>query len=98
MKKLSDYFVSPMIALAKRRCIVYFLLWFLICLYSANVNTEEKKEEDEERTRWLLVAEKIEEDLLRAYAQAKKGMEVHYHVDNGKLRLVARFGKVLFYR
>ncbi|KAL1193676.1 hypothetical protein V5N11_017568 [Cardamine amara subsp. amara] len=66
--------------------------------FQKDTNTEEKEDEDEERTRWLLVAEKIEEDLLLAYEQAKKLMEDHYHVDNGKQRLVARFGKVLFYK
>ncbi|CAH2058820.1 unnamed protein product [Thlaspi arvense] len=59
----------------------------------------EGSEEEEERTRWMLVvAEKVEKDLVLAYEQAKKGMEDHNHVYNDKLRLVARLGKILFRR
>lgn len=53
--------------------------------------TEESEEED--RTRWLLVAEKVADDLVFAYEQANKRKEE----DNAKLRLVARFGKIVFY-
>ncbi|CAH2058823.1 unnamed protein product [Thlaspi arvense] len=59
----------------------------------ANVITEES--EEEERARWmLLVAEKVEDDLVLAYERAKTAMEVNQHV----LRLVARLGKVFLYR
>ncbi|VVB01052.1 unnamed protein product [Arabis nemorensis] len=57
----------------------------------ANMITEGS--EEEERTRWLLVAEKVEEDLVLAYERAKKKMESHHLLDTAKLRLVARFGK-----
>ncbi|KAH0932860.1 hypothetical protein HID58_009977 [Brassica napus] len=66
--------------------------WFLI----ENVIAEES--EEEERTRWMLIAEKVEKDLVVAYEQAKKGMQDHHLSDNAKLRLVARFGKILFRR
>jgi hypothetical protein len=56
-------------------------------------NTVQKESEEEERSRWLLVAEKVEEDLVLAYEKAKTAMEEHQHV----LRLVARFGKIFFY-
>lgn len=49
--------------------------------------------EEKRRTEWLLVAEKVEEDLLLAYERSKTEMEEHHHV----LRLVARFGKNFFY-
>ncbi|CAN7115715.1 unnamed protein product [Brassica rapa subsp. narinosa] len=61
-----------------------------------NVIAEES--EEEERTRWMLIAEKVEKDLVVAYEQAKKGMQDHHLSDNAKLRLVARFGKILFRR
>ncbi|CAF2094811.1 BnaAnng13270D [Brassica napus] len=57
--------------------------------------TEES--EEEERTRWLLVAEKVADDLVFAYEQANKRKEDHEISDNAKLRLVARFGKIVFY-
>ncbi|EFH57856.1 hypothetical protein ARALYDRAFT_345626 [Arabidopsis lyrata subsp. lyrata] len=47
----------------------------------------------DERTQWLLVAEKVVEDLVLAYERAKTEMEEHHHV----LRLVARSGKIFFY-
>lgn len=50
--------------------------------------------EQEERTQWLLIAEKVEEDLVLAYERAKTSVEENQHV----LRLVARFGKILFYK
>ncbi|KAF8093030.1 hypothetical protein N665_0392s0005 [Sinapis alba] len=56
----------------------------------------EESEEEEERTRWMLIAEKVDKDLAFAYENAKKGM--HHLSDNVKLRLVARFGKLLFCR
>lgn len=59
--------------------------------------TTEASEEEEERTRWLLLAEKVEEDLFFAYEQAKKAMEDPHFLDNAKLKLVARFGKMMFY-
>lgn len=60
------------------------------------MTTEEKDEE--ERTRWMLAAEKVEEDLVLAYEKAKKWLiEDRHHGDNAKLRMVARFGKILFY-
>ena len=52
-----------------------------------------ESEEEEERTRWLLIAEKVEEDLVLAYERAKTAMDGENHV----LRLVASFGKNLFY-
>lgn len=60
------------------------------------MRTEESKDK-EERTRWLLVAEKVAEDLMFAYDQANKCVEDHHLSDNAKLRLVARFGKMIFY-
>lgn len=57
-----------------------------------------EESEEEERTRWMLIAEKVEKDLVVAYEQAKKGMQDHHLSDNAKLRLVARFGKILFRR
>ncbi|XP_056854684.1 uncharacterized protein LOC130504122 [Raphanus sativus] len=65
----------------------------LICLYMIAEESEE-----EGRTRWMLLAEKVEKDLVLAYEQARKGMEDHHLLDNAKLRLVARFGKVVFCR
>ncbi|ESQ52509.1 hypothetical protein EUTSA_v10017863mg [Eutrema salsugineum] len=56
-------------------------------------NHVQKVSEKEERTRWLLVAEKVVEDLVLAYEKAKNATEESQHV----LRLVARFGKILFY-
>uniref|UniRef100_A0A1J3E341 DUF7903 domain-containing protein n=1 Tax=Noccaea caerulescens TaxID=107243 RepID=A0A1J3E341_NOCCA len=56
-------------------------------------NNVQKESEEEARTRWLLVAEKVEEDLVLAYEKAKTVMEENQHV----LRLVARFGKIFFY-
>lgn len=53
--------------------------------------------EEEERTRWLFVAEKVAEDLVFAYDQANKCAADHHLSDNSKLRLVARFGKIIFY-
>ncbi|CAE6036950.1 unnamed protein product [Arabidopsis arenosa] len=50
-------------------------------------------EKEEERTQWQLVAEKVEKDLVLGYERAKTEMEEHHHV----LRLVARFGKIIFY-
>lgn len=73
-----------------------FEFGFYICLYTVNITTE-ASEEEEERTRWLLLAEKVEEDLLLAYEQAKKAMEDPHLLDNAKLRLAARFGKMIFY-
>ncbi|KAG5396090.1 hypothetical protein IGI04_017904 [Brassica rapa subsp. trilocularis] len=55
------------------------------------------EESEEERTRWLLVAEKVADDLVFAYEQANKRKEDHEISDNAKLRLVARFGKIVFY-
>ncbi|CAH8310588.1 unnamed protein product [Eruca vesicaria subsp. sativa] len=64
-----------------------------------NTNVEKVEEsEEEERSRWMLIAEKVEKDLVFAYEQAKKAMEDHHLSDNAKLRLVARFGKLLFPR
>lgn len=65
-----------------------------ICLYLLDMITEES---EEERTRWLLVAEKVADDLVFAYDQANKRKEDHEISDNAKLRLVARFGKIVFY-
>ncbi|XP_056843420.1 uncharacterized protein LOC108808781 [Raphanus sativus] len=56
-------------------------------------NDFHKESEEEDRTRWLLVAEKVADDLVFAYEQANKRKEE----DNAKLRLVARFGKIVFY-
>lgn len=50
--------------------------------------------EQEDRTQWLLIAEKVEEDLVLAYERAKTSVEENQHV----LRLVARFGKILLYK
>ncbi|CAG7874251.1 unnamed protein product, partial [Brassica rapa] len=66
-----------------------------ICLYLLNMITEDT--EEEERTRWLFVAEKVAEDLVFAYDQANKCAADHHLSDNSKLRLVARFGKIIFY-
>uniref|UniRef100_M4CLM1 DUF7903 domain-containing protein n=1 Tax=Brassica campestris TaxID=3711 RepID=M4CLM1_BRACM len=55
------------------------------------------EESEEEITRWLLVAEKVADDLVFAYDQANKRKEDHEISDNAKLRLVARFGKIVFY-
>uniref|UniRef100_M4C784 DUF7903 domain-containing protein n=1 Tax=Brassica campestris TaxID=3711 RepID=M4C784_BRACM len=70
-------------------------------LMNTNVEKENviaEESEEEERTRWMLIAEKVEKDLVVAYEQAKKGMQDHHLSDNAKLRLVARFGKILFRR
>ncbi|CAN8287286.1 unnamed protein product [Cochlearia groenlandica] len=56
-----------------------------------------KESEEEERIQWMLVANKLENDLNFAYEKAKKVMKDYYQVDNAKLRLVARFGTTLFY-
>ncbi|KAL0844514.1 hypothetical protein Bca101_017760 [Brassica carinata] len=67
--------------------------------YLVLMNTNAPKvdeSEDEERTRWMLIAEKIEKDLAYAYEHDKKGRP--HLPDNVKLRLVARFGKLLFRR
>ncbi|CAA7052137.1 unnamed protein product [Microthlaspi erraticum] len=70
-------------------------------LQRVNITTESRKEEkekeEEERTRWLLLAERVEEDLVLAYEQAKRAMEDPHLLDSAKLRLVARFGKMIFY-
>ncbi|KAL1193674.1 hypothetical protein V5N11_017567 [Cardamine amara subsp. amara] len=58
---------------------------------SVNMNIGES---EEERTKWLLVAEKVVDDLVLAYERAKTEMEGHHHV----LRLAASFGKNFFYR
>ncbi|KAL0720825.1 hypothetical protein Bca4012_035424 [Brassica carinata] len=55
-------------------------------------NDFHKESEEEERTRWLSVAENVADDLVFAYEQANKRKE-----DNAKLRLVARFGNIVFY-
>ncbi|KAJ4906881.1 Uncharacterized protein Rs2_10539 [Raphanus sativus] len=68
-----------------------------LVLKKSNVKKAEESEE-EGRTRWMLLAEKVEKDLVLAYEQARKGMEDHHLLDNAKLRLVARFGKVVFCR
>ncbi|KAG2326460.1 hypothetical protein Bca52824_009188 [Brassica carinata] len=60
-------------------------------------NDLHKESEEEERTRWLLVAEKIADDLVFAYEQANKRKQDHEIPDNAKLRLVVRFGKIVFY-
>ncbi|XP_020882848.1 uncharacterized protein LOC9315812 isoform X1 [Arabidopsis lyrata subsp. lyrata] len=65
-------------------------VWFFICLDLVNMNIGGSKDE---RTQWLLVAEKVVEDLVLAYERAKTEMEEHHHV----LRLVARSGKIFFY-
>ncbi|CAH8334819.1 unnamed protein product [Eruca vesicaria subsp. sativa] len=57
----------------------------------------QKESEEEERTRWLLIAEKVADGLVFAYEQANKRKEDHDISDNAKLRLVARFGKIVFY-
>ncbi|KAH0930499.1 hypothetical protein HID58_016226 [Brassica napus] len=57
-------------------------------------NDINKVSEQEERTQWLLIAEKVEEDLVLAYERAKTSVEENQHV----LRLVARFGKILLYK
>ncbi|CAN8317103.1 unnamed protein product [Cochlearia groenlandica] len=61
-------------------------------LMSKNVQTVSEKEE---RTWWMLVADKVTEDLVLAYERAKTTMveDDQQHV----LRFVARFGKILFY-
>ncbi|EOA26436.1 hypothetical protein CARUB_v10025332mg [Capsella rubella] len=56
---------------------------------NANMNIGES---EEQRTQWLFVAEKVEEDLVLAYERAKTNMDEH-HV----LKLIARFGKIFFY-
>ncbi|XP_056854681.1 uncharacterized protein LOC130504119 [Raphanus sativus] len=59
-----------------------------------NINDHNESEEEEERTRWLLIAEKVQEDLVLAYERAKTAMDgENQHV----LRLVASFGKNFFY-
>ncbi|CAH8310618.1 unnamed protein product [Eruca vesicaria subsp. sativa] len=61
-----------------------------------NINDHKQSEEEEEvnRTRWLLIAEKVQEDLLLAYERAKIAMEgENQHV----LRLTASFGTNFFY-
>ncbi|KAL0785890.1 hypothetical protein Bca101_002136 [Brassica carinata] len=68
-----------------------------LVLINTSLHKAEESEE-EEKSRWMLVAEKVENDILFAYEQAKKGMEDYHLSDNGKLRLVARFGKLIFYR
>lgn len=94
VKKVIQYFycVSTMVVLAKRETLYLFSV-VLICLYMIAEESEE-----EGRTRWMLLAEKVEKDLVLAYEQARKGMEDHHLLDNAKLRLVARFGKVVFCR
>nr|AAO37147.1 hypothetical protein [Arabidopsis thaliana] len=57
---------------------------------NVNMNIGERKDE---RTQWLLVAEKVMEDLVLAYERVKTEMKEHHHVS----RLVARFGKIFFY-
>ncbi|KAJ0259578.1 Uncharacterized protein HA466_0059120 [Hirschfeldia incana] len=57
-------------------------------------NDSQKVSEQEERAQWLLIAEKFEEDLVLAYERAKTSVEENQHV----LRLVARFGKIIFYK
>lgn len=53
-----------------------------------------ESEEEEERTRWLLIAEKVQEDLVLAYERAKSEMDgENQHV----LRLTASFGTNFFY-
>lgn len=66
-----------------------------LVLMNTNASKVEESEE-EERTRWMLIAEKVEKDLAFAYEHAKKGS--HHLPENVKLRLVARFGKLLFRR
>lgn len=56
------------------------------------MNIAESREE-EERTRWLLIAEKVQEDLVLAYERAKTAMDGENHV----LRLVTSFGNNFFY-
>ncbi|KAF8093031.1 hypothetical protein N665_0392s0006 [Sinapis alba] len=68
-----------------------------LVLKNSSVQKAEESEE-EEKTRWMLLAEKFEKDLLCAYEQAMKEMEDHHILDNAKLRLVARFGKLIFCR
>ncbi|CAN8241695.1 unnamed protein product [Cochlearia groenlandica] len=66
-----------------------------------NMMTNKSEEEEEERsgTRWILVADKLEEDLVFAYEQGMKKMEDHNHqVHIPNLRLVARFGKLIFFK
>ncbi|KAG2332506.1 hypothetical protein Bca52824_003686 [Brassica carinata] len=59
-----------------------------------NINDHKESEEKEERTKWLLIAEKILDDLVLAYERAKTAMDgENHHV----LRLVASFGKIFFY-
>ncbi|KAL0674216.1 hypothetical protein Bca4012_002197 [Brassica carinata] len=71
----------------------------LMSQYVCIKNMLAEESEEEEKSRWMLVAEKVEKDLVFAYEQAKKTMEDHHHLsDNAKLRLVARFGKLLFRR
>ncbi|KAG2309303.1 hypothetical protein Bca4012_081760 [Brassica carinata] len=57
-------------------------------------NDINKASEQEERAQWVLIAEKVEEDLVLAYKRAKTSVEENQHV----LRLVARFGKILLYK
>ncbi|CAN8317107.1 unnamed protein product [Cochlearia groenlandica] len=70
------------------------------CIYWKNylllMNNNVQKEE-EGKTQWMLVAEKIENDLVFAYEQAMKKMEDPNQEYNAKLRLAARFGKNVFY-
>ncbi|KAL0710935.1 hypothetical protein Bca4012_017913 [Brassica carinata] len=61
-----------------------------LVLMNTSLHKAEETEEEEERTRWMLVAEKIEKDLVFAYEQAKQIMEDHHLSVNAKLRLVAR--------
>ena len=71
----------------------------LMSQYVCIKNMLAEESEEEEKSRWMLVAEKVEKDLVFAYEQATKTMEDHHHLsDNAKLRLVARFGKLLFRR
>ncbi|KAL0844512.1 hypothetical protein Bca101_017758 [Brassica carinata] len=59
-----------------------------------NIHDHKESEEKEERTKWLLIAEKILDDLVLAYERAKTAMDgENHHV----LRLVASFGKIFFY-
>ncbi|KAJ0258795.1 hypothetical protein HA466_0075300 [Hirschfeldia incana] len=58
----------------------------LKALVLTNNDFQKESEEEEERTRWLLVAEKVADDLVFAYEQANKTKEE----DHAKLRLVAR--------
>lgn len=63
-------------------------------LMNTNDHKKSEEEEEEERAQWLLIAEKVQEDLVLAYERAKTAMDgENQHV----LRLVASFGKNFFY-